>query len=170
MTPTHSEPTQGGAPAILLAMLLAACIALLALLLSALMSVAARADDRLLDIARTVWAESRGESPAGQIGVAYVVLNRAEQRGLPVSVIVRQRHQFTVWSGAARQRRLMALTDRVPGFIEAKAAAAIALARGTPDPTKGSTHFTSIHIRPPVWTRGMVPLRLGRHVFYRRTK
>lgn len=152
-------------------MLLVVCILILALLINILASLLtpAHAADRqaVLDLARTVWAEARGESAEGQRAVAHVVVNRVDAGfGRTVSEVVRQKHQFAPWTGAASRKRLMKLTDSTPGFILAKAAAAIALCRCSPDPTGGALYFTNHRIRP-AWSRHMSVIRIGNHAFYR---
>ena len=42
-----------------------------------------------------VYHEARGEPEEGQIAVAQVVLNRAEQRGISVKEVILQPHQFS---------------------------------------------------------------------------
>jgi spore germination cell wall hydrolase CwlJ-like protein len=126
----------------------------------------------LLDLARTIHGEAAGESREGMLAVGFVVLNRIavdpDRWGHTVSQVVRRNRQFSVWGSAARRRKLMALTDATPGFVSAKAAAALVLRRAVRDPTGGATHFVSTRIRPPRWTHGMTAIRLGGHVFYKR--
>jgi N-acetylmuramoyl-L-alanine amidase len=128
----------------------------------------------LLDMARTIWAESANQPVAGQLAVGFTVINRIAidpaRYGRTVSEVVRRRHQYTVWTGKRRQARLMALTDADIGFIQAKAAAALVLRRAVADPSLGSTHFTDFRIQRPAWTRGAVPLRIASHVFYRNVR
>jgi N-acetylmuramoyl-L-alanine amidase len=155
----------------LLFILAAALVLGQAVLLSLVLSLWAKPAkaSELLDLARTIHGESSGESRDGMLAVGFTVINRIatdpKRYGATVSEVVRRRGQYTVWSTAARARRLMALNDDTPGFISAKAAAALVLRRAVKDPSGGATHFHSVRIHP-AWARGP-GLRLGGHIFYR---
>lgn len=147
---------------------------MLAMLASLLLSVADQAraasgDPALLDLARTVWAESRGEAVTGQLAVAYTVLNRLDRDparwGRTVSEVVRKPRQYSVWNTPALRRRLMALTAATPGFSRALDVAELALSRKARDPTGGALHFHSIRIHPR-WARGLTGVRIGHQIFY----
>lgn len=57
-------------------------------------------------LARTMWAEARGEGKLGMKHVGSVVLNRVGHRDFPSSVreVVLQRNQFYVWQGSLANR------------------------------------------------------------------
>jgi len=125
----------------------------------------------LEDLSATIWAESRGESLCGQIAVGFVALNRAlssnEAWADSIAGVVRQKHQFSVWSGKARVKRLEVLNEADAGYVRARLAAALVLNGAVSDPTKGSTYFTAASISTPRWAKGMTRLRIGNHLFYR---
>jgi spore germination cell wall hydrolase CwlJ-like protein len=124
----------------------------------------------LADLSRTIFAESRGEALCGQVAVGWVAVNRLRQPetwGRSVSAVVRQPHQFSVWTGEARRRRLERLDETEPGYIVAQLAAAMVLSGAVTDPTNGAVYFTSAAITPPRWARGLPRQRIGGHVFYR---
>jgi hypothetical protein len=127
-------------------------------------------------LARTVWAEARGESLAGQIAVAFTAVHRAriargwrEQRGTPhphfgdgtVASACLAPEQYSCWNGVTDFRRAD-LADRLeqPEFQTALYVALAVLQRLVSDVLPDSTHYFSPSrqaaegAREPVWVTG----------------
>ena len=115
--------------------------------------------------ARTVWGEARGESPSGQVAVAYVPWNRAHISGQTIGEECLKPFQFSCWNANDPNRvKMLALTlDDLPYFI-----ALIGLIMdGEPDPSHGATFYHVVGLTPP-WSHGRTPCAsIGHHVFYR---
>lgn len=139
-----------------------------------------RSED-VLALARTLWGECRGESREGQIAVAWVIRNRAEnpgwwsrQRdGIPddtVEAVCLEPAQFSCWwDGQAVKVRTVTIAKLTP-FIRLALAV---LADQIPDQTEGSDHYHTIlrpdyaKTWPPKWAQGRTGKTIGSHIFYR---
>lgn len=136
-------------------------------------------------MARTVWAEARGEPLAGQIAVAWVILNRARNPGADwwgddIVSVCRRPWQFSCWNkGDPNRARLLALTLANRHFQVAQAACLLAASGQAPDPTGGATHYHTVTRPrwlaadkpwPPVWADGLAEtITIGAHTFYKET-
>lgn len=114
-------------------------------------------EDRL-ELGRMVWGEARGEPKEGQIAAAAVALNRARERGQPVSKVVSAPHQFDGYNARSR------------GLGEADLGPVLAnidpLLRGEmPDPTGGADHFYNPAMANPGWGQGKPGQMIGQHRF-----
>lgn len=121
-------------------------------------------------LARTLWAEARGEGDDGMAAVACVVLNRvASPRwwGRNIVEVCRKPSQFSCWNeGSASRAALLAVTASDPFFVRATTIARRAVDGGLADFTHGALHYHAIEVLPR-WARGRTPcFTLGRHVFY----
>lgn len=128
----------------------------------------------ILDFARTLWGEARGESDAGMAAVACVIINRFENKkwysgknlGETAKFCVKgsKYHQFSCWNeGDPNQAKMLKLT-----YVELKRELEIirTLLNDYQDITKGATHY---HARncAPVWAIGKKPCaEIGNHLFY----
>lgn len=127
--------------------------------------------DEVVDtLARTLWAEARGEGDKGMEAVACVILNRvAAPRwwGRTIVEVCRKPSQFSCWDeGTASRAALMRVTSADPYFVRATAIARDAASGRLADFTNGALHYHAIEVLPR-WARGHVPCyTLGRHVFY----
>lgn len=119
-------------------------------------------------LTRALYFEARGETVAGQFGVAEVILNRVDSPLYPDSVcaVVGQRGgggcQFSYIcdgrSDTMRDRGAMQVAGRI---------AAVMLA-GAPRPlTEGATHFHTRAVRPGWARRFAHTATIGAHLFYR---
>jgi len=127
--------------------------------------------DEVVDtLARTLWAEARGEGDDGMSAVACVVLNRVALPrwwGRTIVEVCRKPLQFSCWNEGTRARaELLRVTPADVAFARASAISTRAASGQIADFTRGATHYHAIEVLPP-WARGKTPcFRLGRHVFY----
>ena len=127
--------------------------------------------DEVVDtLARTLWAEARGEGDDGMRAVACVVLNRVALPrwwGRTIVEVCRKPLQFSCWNEGTRARaELLRITAADATFVRSSAIAALAASGRLADFTRGATHYHAIEVLPG-WARGKTPcFRLGRHVFY----
>lgn len=117
-------------------------------------------------LAMMVCLEAEGEPFQGQVGVAYVAVNRSVQWGQPLTQVLMAPRQFGGW------RRVAHLEHLDPQSWHAcQQAAQVAMARSHPDPSRGAVHFLSDRdlLTPPVWV-GTVrqTVKIGGHTFYGR--
>lgn len=122
-------------------------------------------------MARTVWGESRGESLAGKIAVAWVIKNRADNPGWwgdSIAGVCRQPWQFSCWNANDPNRaKLIGVTPQDEMFRECLMVVAGVLSRNFPDPTFGANHYHAKGVSP-AWAHGRAPTaRIHNHVFYR---
>lgn len=123
-------------------------------------------------LARTVWAEARGEGVAGMEAVSAVIINRARFPrwwGRDVESVCRAPWQFSCWnSDDPNLPKLRAVTTADPQFRQAAAIAARALAGTLPDPTGGADSYFDPRAASPAWANGRRPVAvIGNHRFYR---
>jgi N-acetylmuramoyl-L-alanine amidase len=134
-------------------------------------------------LARTIWAEARGEGAAGMEAVAHVIINRLAKPswwsrgvggGVPddtIAAVCRKPWQFSCWNDNDPNRtKLQRVTVADGAFARAWAIARAVLdgdgAMAT-DPTGGATHYHVFNIRPQ-WADGATACAsIGRHRFYR---
>ena len=122
--------------------------------------------DDLWILAKTIWAEARGEPLEGQIAVANVILNRARQGGWwgdDIAEVCCKPKQFSCWNkGDPNRARMDGLELQDRAFARAVSVASGAWAGDT---TGGATHYHTTAIAPS-WAAGHEPsARIGNHVF-----
>ena len=131
-------------------------------------------------LARTIWAEARGEGIRGMEAVAAVIMNRVnadlgnDQKpdwwGEGVTAVCRKPWQFSCWNMDDPNRdKLIAVTGKDPWFAHAIEVARRAIKGELEDPTAGSDHYCTATVAPVTsWTAGRTPAaRIGRHLFYK---
>jgi spore germination cell wall hydrolase CwlJ-like protein len=125
---------------------------------------------QLICLAKNVYYEAGGESAKGKAAVAHVTLNRANSPLFPDSVcnVVYQRSrsvcQFS-WV-CMRKAQPRKHTDR---WAESLRIARQALAGQSVDPTYGALFFHAVYVKPS-WSRTFKKtIRIGNHIFYRRS-
>lgn len=131
-------------------------------------------------LARTIWAEARGEGVAGMEAVAAVIMNRVKADlgndkkpdwwGEGVEGVCKKPWQFSCWNMDDPNRdKLLSVSDRDPWFRTAQEVAKRALDGSLADPTKGATHYLVDRLADVTsWSKGKEPVaKIGRHLFYR---
>jgi spore germination cell wall hydrolase CwlJ-like protein len=147
-------------------------------------------------VARTVWAEARGEDDKstpkhdGMEAVAAVIMNRARAAldyiaakpgprrrrhplfgdGTPASVCL-ARWQFSCWNESdPNLPKLRSVGDDDRAFAQALEIAERAVKGLLADPTHGATHYHTTGVNPP-WSRGLEPCAtIGHHRFFNNVK
>ncbi len=122
-------------------------------------------------LARTVWAEARGEGLDGMKAVAHVMLNRWRtidgqfRKDDTIATACLRHAQFTCWSaGDPNFEKMQTVTFDDLLFRLATRAALEAF--DEPDPTLGGRHYHTKNVRPR-WSRGYKPVVvIGKHKFF----
>ncbi|MBX7487330.1 cell wall hydrolase [Qipengyuania sp. GH25] len=126
---------------------------------------AGQLSDEMHCLAGAVYFEARGEPLEGQLAVAQVIVNRAEDRRFPSSYcgVVYQRSQFSFVKGG----RMPKVRTGSAAWKRAKAIARIAH-RGLWDSKAGDALFFHANYVRPRWSHRKVALAtIDTHVFYR---
>jgi len=116
-------------------------------------------------LAGAVYFESRGEPLAGQLAVANVVINRAEDRRWPTSYcdVVYQRSQFSF----VKNRRMPRIDTSSRAWTKAKAVARIAHEGMWDCEAKDAVYFHANYVSPR-WSRRKTRLtQIDTQIFYR---
>lgn len=115
-------------------------------------------------LARNIYHEARGESVEGQLGVAFVTLNRAEKRGLSICKTVYQKNQFE-WT---KYKKRLKEKDAEAWKMSVETAAFVLAGMITVDPTNGADHFYAPEKTSPDWAESMnQTAMIGNHLFLR---
>lgn len=139
-------------------------------------------------LARTAWAEARGEGEDGMIAVVSTIANRVADAkrykakwktphvlygdGTFKSACLR-RSQFSCWNeGDPNLPKIKAVTSEDPQFRLAMAIARDAVEDNLADPTGGATHYLTkaAFDKAPAghWCKRKPPLcSIGSHIFFR---
>lgn len=123
-------------------------------------------------LARTVWAEARGDGRRGMEAVACVILNRAAHPrwwGKDVLSVCRAPWQFSCWlPDDPNLPKLKSATGADPSFVTALAVADDALSGRLVDPTGGADSYFAIGTPEPEWAASAVhTCNIIGHAFYR---
>jgi N-acetylmuramoyl-L-alanine amidase len=133
---------------------------------------------RLLDtlvVARTIWAESRGEPADGQHAVANVITNRVRSGitwwGQGWLGVCLQPWQFSAFNEYTTADNPAALVKPFLGDLQSERRQ-IWLADGArwddlADITNGATHYHTTAVTPTWMTELEETCRIGAHIFYR---
>ena len=128
----------------------------------------------LFTMAKTIWAESRGEPFEGKVAVAWVIRNRFEAgqwfSGDTLAATCLKPAQFSCWLPSDPNRaKLEVLTLDDPWYLECVYVAAGVLCGKLDDPTGGSCHYYAPDTvrRKPAWADGKEPsARIAGHLFF----
>ncbi|WP_457576288.1 cell wall hydrolase [Desulfomarina sp.] len=114
----------------------------------------------LLWLTLNVYHEARSEPTVGQVAVALVTLNRANERHVPIKDIVKEPYQFS-WTFQKNSY----IPDDPKAFLQCMKSVYIALQ--TNDFTQGATHYHADGIKP-YWASKYTYLnQFGSHKFYK---
>ena len=133
--------------------------------LVATMPAAGSLSEEMQCLAGAVYFESRGEPLAGQLAVAQVIINRAEDRRFPSSYcgVVFQRSQFSFVKNGHMPR----IRTGTLAWKRAQAVARIAHRGLWDSEASDALYFHANYVRPS-WSRRTVALAtIDTHVFYR---
>ena len=133
--------------------------------------------NELFLLAATVAMEAEGESYRGKLGVAFVIMNRVQQRKKSVSDVVLDPYDFSAWNTKGGRQLALDNIGRVP-WMEAEKAAASAYYRIEKDPTHGATHYLNeiltLKLRGgslPTWLAAMKrTAKIDLHTFYKEVR
>ena len=115
--------------------------------------------------ARTVVGEARGESPKGQLAVAFVPWNRAQLSGRTVAQECLRPWQFSCWNKDDPNRAIILAmgAQALAPFL----AHIDAVLEQAPDPSQHATFYHVFGLHPP-WSIGHPSCAvIGAHRFYR---
>jgi spore germination cell wall hydrolase CwlJ-like protein len=128
--------------------------------------------------ARTVWAESRGETYRGKLAVAYVILNRWKashgqwKQDNTLAATCLRAFQFSAWNPDDPNLPKLQKVDLNDKYFR-ECVRAILEAYDNPggDPTHGSFHYMTVHRYnqgwPKSWGSKQQPVvTIGTHVFF----
>jgi spore germination cell wall hydrolase CwlJ-like protein len=134
-------------------------------------SMAAANEAEALDtLARTIWAEARGEGREGMEAVASVILNRVKHPkwwGRDIVSVCKKPFQFSCWNANdPNLAKLLSVTEKDAAFRLALEIARDAMAGKIMDTTGGATSYHTTAILPG-WAKAMqLSATIGNHMFY----
>lgn len=120
-------------------------------------------------LARNIYFEARGESPAGQMAVGQVTINRSKQEEFPDSIcgVVHQKSQFSwLWDGKPdkiTQPKVYAGIELMAEYLYDD----YYVNQRVPDLVNGAAYFHTRWINPR-WKNMVVVARIDNHVFLKR--
>jgi len=137
--------------------------------------------DRII-LVRTLYGEARGEPRAGQVAVAWTVLNRARADlhgdgrpdwwGEGVAGVCLKQWQYSCWNhGDPNLKAIAMAAPERPAFAACADVVRAIEAGEEPDPTGGATHYHRAGmLKPPDWAfvagQPRPSVRIGNHLFY----
>ncbi|TRD11347.1 cell wall hydrolase [Erythrobacter insulae] len=133
-----------------------------------LVSIVDQPDDmseQMRCLAGAVYFESRGEPLAGQLAVAQVIINRAEDRRFPASYcgVVYQRSQFSF----VKNGRMPRIKTTSAAWDRAKSIARIAHEDMWESEAGEAVYFHANYVRPKWSYRKTRTAQIDTHIFYR---
>lgn len=128
-------------------------------------------------LARTIYAEARGEYPridsglTGLIAIGNVVMNRVKQQtwyGKTVAEVCLKPWQFSCWNPNDPNQSLLTIPLSGKVFNTCQLVSENIITGSWPDVTGGCDHYHATTLQQfPKWTLETKPkFRIGRHVFY----
>ena len=131
---------------------------------------AANKAEALDTLARTIWAEARGEGRTGMEAVACVILNRVKNPkwwGRDIVTVCKKPWQFSCWNANdPNLAKLLSVTEKDAAFRLALEIAEQAMNGELLDPTGGATSYHTTAISP-AWAQSMqLSATIGNHLFY----
>ena len=128
----------------------------------------------LLCLALNLYHEARSDPVESQLAVAFVTLNRAEQRASKVCDVVFEKSQFS-WTTGTTRRQAYDSVKRLNKTEEFKLALNLSrrvLAKEIQDTTHGSRYFHLPKVKPK-WAKSPELKRvakIGSHIYYARVE
>jgi len=121
-------------------------------------------------LALCIWREARGESLAGQIGVAYVIMNRVKKPswwGKDLMSVIFKKWQFSSLTDP-NDRQLVVWPLAIDGsWKRCLEVACNVIDKNFPNMVRGADHYYDISIPPPKWADPLkLVTQIGRLRFY----
>jgi len=117
---------------------------------------------------RTIYGEASNQGFQGMLAVAYVILNRSQERKQTPAEVCQAPLQFSCWNvGDANRSRILGVSvEKSPLFCQCIVAAITAMDKSIPDPTDGANHYYADYINAPKWAKNMeFKTKIGVHIF-----
>lgn len=126
-------------------------------------------------LAKTIYGESRGEPPEGQIAVGFTVLNRLALNtwyGHSIEEVCLKPYQYSCWlksdPNRSKMDSLSVDSDELQSFVDI---AYQIINTQIDDPSLGATHYYAVYINPPAWiSQATFTVQIGQHRFYKDVK
>lgn len=113
--------------------------------------------DELYWLAYTVLQESSGEPWAGQLAVAWVIVNRAKRTSASISDTVLAPLQFSCWNTASPTRARIDIDGASTIWHNVYSAACAAYFGLRDDPTTGATQYLNVEETKRIRKNGTLP-------------
>ncbi|MDH4581393.1 cell wall hydrolase [Pseudomonas sp. BN415] len=142
-----------------------------------------KATEKDIDIlARTLWAEARGEGFGGMIAAGWTVRNRVEMDlhndgkpdwwGEGYTAVCLKPWQYSCWNKDDANYPFLSGAKPIPSaqYVRAREAAIAVIEGREPDPTAGATHYYNPKVvkKTPPWVKGAKPtVTIGNHRFFK---
>lgn len=124
----------------------------------------------LICLTAAIYFEAGNQSARGKYAVGQVVMNRVKSHRYPgtVCAVVKQRNQFSFYWDGKPEKVPQRAADKVQWDISWVVAFSL-LHASVPDRTHGALFYHSTKVNP-AWAKSMrVTVRIGQHIFYRRS-
>lgn len=127
--------------------------------------------DELECLRSNVYFEARNQSDIGQRSVAWVTLNRVEDKRFPDTIcdVVWQKYAFS-WTSSGKSEAPSENALEIEAWQKALDVASdvyVRYQRGYADPTDGADHFHADYVEPSWAKEGVKTVTIDQHSFYR---
>jgi len=104
-------------------------------------------------IALTVLQEAANQSFSGKLAVAYVIVHRAEKKGISCTAAVLEPFQFSCWNTDSPTRKMIPNAEYSSVWFDCHQAASAAFYKLISDPSNGATHYLNPKalVKLPKW-------------------
>jgi len=123
-------------------------------------------DEQLICLAHNIYFESRGESKLGQRAVAWVTLNRVQDKNWPDNIcdVVWQSKQFSWTHDGKSDKPQDKQAWEYARFVAHHVYTNYQLIE---DPTDGAVYFHANYVEPGWRTRVTKTVQIDKHIFYK---